>query len=119
VCKSHRPVHGFVGISSGELDMAKVPKSLTGLPSLRRVRAGDITPDPEITLLTQPATTRLDWVGRNHGKKIMVNGRDMRKTNFLYVDGHVETKTIYETIDPQFQWGEEFSSLIPGRDIQK
>ena len=29
----------------------------------------------------------------------------MGKTNFLYCDGHVETKTIEETLKP-FQWGE-------------
>jgi prepilin-type N-terminal cleavage/methylation domain-containing protein/prepilin-type processing-associated H-X9-DG protein len=119
VCKSHRPVHGFIGISGGELDMAKVGKSMAGLPSLRRVNKGDLTDDPEVTLLTQAPSTRLDWVGRDHGRKKLEGGKDKRKTNFLYVDGHVETKTIYDTIDPVFEWGEKFYSLVPGSDIQK
>ena len=34
------------------------------------------------------------------------------KTNFLYVDGHVETKHVFETLSP-FQWGERFYSLNP------
>jgi prepilin-type N-terminal cleavage/methylation domain-containing protein/prepilin-type processing-associated H-X9-DG protein len=119
VCKSHRPVHGFIGISSGELDMAKVPKSLGGLPALRRAQLSDLTDDPEVTLMTQPPTSRLDWVGRNHGRKVKgPGGKDIRKSNFLYADGHVESKSIYETITP-FQWGEQFYSLVPGSDIAK
>ncbi len=39
--------------------------------------------------------------------------------NFLYVDGHVETKTVYETLDPVFEWGDQLYSLKPGNDILK
>jgi prepilin-type N-terminal cleavage/methylation domain-containing protein/prepilin-type processing-associated H-X9-DG protein len=39
--------------------------------------------------------TRLDWVGRNHG--FGVKPAD-KKTNFGYLDGHVETKSILETM---------------------
>ena len=94
--------------------MSLVNKSLTGLPSLRRIQKSDLADDPEVYLLTQTSNTRLDWVGRNHGRKVLVKGKDMRKTNFLYVDGHIETKTIYETLDPVFEWGEQFYSLNPG-----
>ena len=47
--------------------------------------------------------TRLDWVGRNHGRGPI----DKRRTNFLYVDGHVENKLVEETCRP-FQWGRQF-----------
>jgi prepilin-type N-terminal cleavage/methylation domain-containing protein/prepilin-type processing-associated H-X9-DG protein len=120
VCKSHRPVHGFFSPASGQLDMSLVPKSLTGLASLYRVTKDQLNSDPEVNLVTGSASqTRLDWVGRNHGPKKLVNGVDKRKTNFLYVDGHVETKTIYETLDKGFEWGEQFYSLVPGNDIKK
>jgi prepilin-type processing-associated H-X9-DG protein len=40
-----------------------------------------------------------------------MNGVDMRKTNFLYVDGHVEAKHIRDTLAPTFQWGEACYSI--------
>ncbi len=55
--------------------------------------------------------------GRNHGKKFFDGqGYDSRKTNFLFVDGHVETKHVKETLET-FQWGDEFYSLTPGGDV--
>ena len=42
----------------------------------------------------------------------LVSGWDMRKSNFLYLDGHVETKNIAETVYPNYQWGEKFYDLI-------
>lgn len=109
VCKSHRPVHGFAGLSGG-YDMSQVAPSLRGGPTLRRVIINDMSPDP------QPpgdSLCRLDWVGRNHGVyKKDAAGWDLRLTNFLYCDGHVETKHIRETLNP-WQWGEKFYSLNP------
>jgi prepilin-type N-terminal cleavage/methylation domain-containing protein len=103
---SHRPVHAFIG-SNGDLDMYSLPPG-TGY---RRVTRADLDPDP----LTQTETsTRLDWVGRNHGQKD--DYPDHRRTNFLYVDSHVETKSIYDTFTP-FQWGEKFYSLSPNDDL--
>jgi prepilin-type N-terminal cleavage/methylation domain-containing protein/prepilin-type processing-associated H-X9-DG protein len=64
----------------------------------------------------------LNFVGRNHGLKKAgvvaapggsVGGWDMRMTNFLYLDGHVETKNIADTVYPNNQWGTKFYSLIP------
>jgi prepilin-type processing-associated H-X9-DG protein len=43
-------------------------------------------------------------------------GHDTAKTNFLYIDGHVETKSIYETFTP-WQWGDNFYSLYPNTDV--
>ena len=43
--------------------------------------------------------SRLDWVGRNHGK---AREYDKKTTNFLYLDGHVETKNIKDTLEPRF-----------------
>ena len=122
VCKSHRPVHGFYSPASGQLDASLIPPSMSGLPSLFRVTGAQLNADPEANLTGASASasqTRLDWVGRNHGPKKLENGKDRRKTDFLYVDGHVETKTIYDTLEPKFEWGEEFYSLVPGTDIQR
>lgn len=114
VCKSHRPVHGFVALT-GELNMENVAgDAFGGRPAYRRVKAADLSPDP------QPGTasgTRLDWVGRNHDRRKLKGNYDIRRSVFLYVDGHVETKEIKETLEPRFEWGEKFYSLNPNGDI--
>ncbi len=115
VCKSHRPIHGFAPMSGGSafdpFDVAFTGPSLIGLPALRRLRASDLSPDPEPSCLMRP---RLDWVGRNHGPRSGTPNR--RKSNFLYMDSHVESKSIYQTLDA-FEWGQKFYSLVPGDDI--
>jgi prepilin-type processing-associated H-X9-DG protein len=106
VCKSHRPIHGFIGLT-GELNMDQIAADPLGRPVVRRATVADLVGDP------RPGTafsTRLDWVGRVHDKKVLKGGFDQRRTNFLYVDGHVETKSIRETLQP-FQWGRKFYSL--------
>lgn len=50
-------------------------------------------------------------VGRHHGR-----GK-AAKTNFLYCDGHVETKTIEETIKP-FEWGRKIWSIAAKPAVQ-
>jgi prepilin-type N-terminal cleavage/methylation domain-containing protein/prepilin-type processing-associated H-X9-DG protein len=107
---THRPVSGFVG-TDGTVDMYELA---TTVP-FRQVTAADLDPVPGTTTFASPTATRLDWVGRNHGKA--GEYPDQRHTNFLYVDGHVETKRIAETLSP-FQWGEHFWSLIPNSDQQ-
>jgi prepilin-type N-terminal cleavage/methylation domain-containing protein/prepilin-type processing-associated H-X9-DG protein len=104
---SHRPVHAFVGLD-GTLDMYQLSTSI----AYRRVTAADLDPDPASA---SKSVTDLDWVGRNHGH---ADGYpDRRRTNFLYLDGHVECKTIYETLAP-FEWGEKFYTLVPNGDLQ-
>jgi prepilin-type N-terminal cleavage/methylation domain-containing protein/prepilin-type processing-associated H-X9-DG protein len=105
---SHRPVHGFVGLD-GTLDMYLLNPS-TGF---RQITAADLDPDPASG---STSTTRLDWVGRNHGQ--LQGYPDKRRSNFLYADGHIEIKTIYETLTP-FQWGQQFYTLNPNDDLQQ
>jgi prepilin-type processing-associated H-X9-DG protein len=101
VVRSHRPIHAFRGYN-GELDLNKVPYEASqnngGRAAYIRVRPGEVRrvlPPPPT-----PLNNKLELVGRNHG-------RDPKtaRTNFLYCDGHVETKTIEETLVPVFQWG--------------
>jgi prepilin-type processing-associated H-X9-DG protein len=105
---SHRPISGFVA-SNGSLDFY----GLAPEAGFRRATAADLDPDPDT--LTSPPPVCLDYVGRNHGQRI--GYPDRRLSNFLYVDGHVETKTVYDTLNP-FQWGSEFWSLNPHNDLQ-
>lgn len=103
VCKSHRPIHAFKGAAGGELNLDTVAKAggfgRGSVASIVRCTAadlevGDVTPE------NGQDRTRLNWVGRNHGR-----GTGLKKTtNFLYVDGHVENKSLKETFTP-WQWG--------------
>ena len=101
VCKSHRTVSGYVQIINGGTDLVK---DLAGQPPK--------TTHQRVTSLVNPPTIggalcSLDWVGRNHGSNSRgANGKLLGTTNFLYCDGHVETKVIEDTLKP-FQWGEQ------------
>lgn len=96
--------------------------SVGGVPSL------DIVSDAQkgiyITFASSTApsrATRLDWVGRNHGYGAKPADK---KTNFAYVDGHVETKSILETMAPAinadgtvpatpWEWGSKAFTISP------
>jgi prepilin-type N-terminal cleavage/methylation domain-containing protein/prepilin-type processing-associated H-X9-DG protein len=112
VCESHRGVHGFEILGGQGPEIWQQPAASFGRPSYVRAPLSDVIGDP------QPSgnipSTLLSAVGRNHGqKKLDSRGNDERKTNFLYVDGHVETKNIVDTIAPTWQWGDWFFSLTP------
>jgi prepilin-type processing-associated H-X9-DG protein len=121
VCKSHRPVSGFVplgGTSPTAFDQLGPSGGGFGghAYGYRRAIATDLQPDPKAGVVIQ---TTLDWVGRNHGgKKVDGSGRNLKTSNFLYVDGHVVTKTVYDTLSPRFEWGSTFYSLSPNGDEQ-
>ncbi|HMO26616.1 MAG TPA: hypothetical protein PKB10_10130, partial [Tepidisphaeraceae bacterium] len=98
--KSHRPVSGYLPIGGNALDLT----STVAIPT------GTRTTHTRVLSVTNPLVNSadvkntLDFIGRNHGRRGRAD-RDERTTNFLYVDGHVENKTIEQTIEPQFQWG--------------
>ncbi|MGA2441442.1 MAG: type II secretion system protein [Tepidisphaeraceae bacterium] len=137
VCKSHQPVCPYENIQgASSINSPGAYKVYTafvlGSPNLVRVNVNMMTPYPNInTPGLQGASTSLDWVGRNHGafklgtipgansKATPVSGWDMRTTNFLYCDGHVENKNIADTLNP-WEWGDRMYSLDPhGSDIKQ
>jgi prepilin-type N-terminal cleavage/methylation domain-containing protein/prepilin-type processing-associated H-X9-DG protein len=120
---SRRPVNGidagFSALLKGAFSAYQQPYS----QSFNWAHLNALTPNPELTVeIGAEDTTRctLDVVGRNHGPRRVGSvagddrgGWDLRQTNFLYVDGHVETKNISETIYPINQWSpdSDFYSL--------
>lgn len=105
VCKSHRPVHAFEAPTGG--DGYELDKVTLGFPAA--YRRNYTLPDG---INPSPTSNRLAWVGRNHGKaKLNGNNQDLRTTDFLYVDGHVENKRLAQTLYPEFQWGDRFYSI--------
>jgi prepilin-type processing-associated H-X9-DG protein len=111
--KSNRPVNGFV------VDGQTNPNIETFAPGMAFHAAlpADLSKVKPIDYQTGSVNskTRLDWVGRIHGST-----RDWwkKKTNFLYVDGHVETKLLEETLTP-FQWGTSFYSLASNDGLRR
>ncbi|MDB5321604.1 MAG: hypothetical protein JWN40_3235 [Phycisphaerales bacterium] len=111
VCESHRGVHGFEIIGGQGPEIWKRPAA-PGRPTYTRAPLSDVIGDPQPNGAIPP--TLLNAIGRNHGsKRLDGRGNDERKSNFLYVDGHVETKNVVETVAPQFEWGDNFFSLSP------
>jgi len=130
VCKSHRPVSGWHGSSGAtcttKLDMQKVPQSDTltrttwdevEAEPLKRYAAGTWDAiDGSSTTSGAGSKTRLDWVGSNHGNRGVYREN---RTNFLYVDGHVETKLLKDTMPAvvgetaPWEWGDKHYTLIP------
>jgi prepilin-type N-terminal cleavage/methylation domain-containing protein/prepilin-type processing-associated H-X9-DG protein len=134
VSNSRRPVSGIsvketaavnTALGNGDtIPKADSPYNLAVGGEFGWAKVDDMTPDPvtkfaSLTTVPNPDTT-LDFVGRNHGGRSLGNvagstqgGWDLRKSNFLYVDGHVETKHVSETVYPISQWGTKFYSLPP------
>jgi prepilin-type N-terminal cleavage/methylation domain-containing protein/prepilin-type processing-associated H-X9-DG protein len=110
VSKSHRPVHAFAhtrGVTgAGNVNMDKLPANAT---TYERVRYEDVMEDVPGTYDVANTKTRLDWVGRYHGGE---KKWEKKKTNFLYADGHAETRHLKDTLDPaNWQWGAKMYSL--------
>lgn len=127
---------GQIPSTSGMFDLATLPTTY----NLRRTTVNDLwktsaAPDQSKTsldLITDyqlgiyvPAVTeqsRLDWVGRNHGS---AEHPYDKQSNFLYLDGHVETKSVNLTVprsQPQsfndqqtgpWEWGSKCFSIAP------
>jgi prepilin-type processing-associated H-X9-DG protein len=119
ISNSRRPVSALSVKNSAGISSADKVYQIAAGGSIGWATVKELTPNPEAAIPqgTIPDTT-LDFVGRNHGSKRLGSvggdtrgGWDLRKSNFLYLDGHVETKHITETLAPRNQWGERFYSI--------
>jgi prepilin-type N-terminal cleavage/methylation domain-containing protein/prepilin-type processing-associated H-X9-DG protein len=112
---SRRPVNGVLAAGFS----ASYPMSANNNHQWIWAKASNLHSNPQVQLsFGSSVNTTLDYIGRNHGayKLGSVNGDtrndwDLRKTNFLYLDGHVETKHISETVQGNAQWGDQFYTL--------
>jgi prepilin-type N-terminal cleavage/methylation domain-containing protein/prepilin-type processing-associated H-X9-DG protein len=111
--KSNRPVNGFVidGVTNPNIETLAPGTAFHAATKddLSKVKPTDKASGSD------DSKTRLDWVGRNHGSS---SNWFQRQTNFLYVDGHVETKRLEDTLAP-FQWGERFYSLEDNKGLRR
>jgi len=77
----------------------------------------DLLPDPnkDSSWTSGSIETSLNFIGRSHGTKKLgsvagptdpIGGWDLRTSNFLYLDGHVETKNVAQTVGPLTEWAD-------------
>jgi prepilin-type N-terminal cleavage/methylation domain-containing protein/prepilin-type processing-associated H-X9-DG protein len=118
VSYSHSPIHGFACNGKTKTDdryevtTAGISTSCYG--ALRRIATTELADNPDPNDKGKLFWLRLNRIGRNHGSQ--TERRNNRQSNFFYADGHVETKSVYKTVE-HYEWGDEFYSLVPGNDI--
>lgn len=106
IVKSHRPVTPFVGGSSGTQVYSEPAGNFARFfyPRLTTIIALEQIP---VSAIDGFSDTDLNCVGRIWGGKQQGEGG---KTNFGFVDGHVETTTLKSTIEKK-RWGDRFWSV--------
>lgn len=106
--KSHRPVTPFVGGSSGTQVYAE-PSTAGGFPRFFYPNLSTIVPLEQVpeSAIDGNSDSDLNCVGRLWGGKQQGEGG---RTNFGFVDGHVETTLLKETISKK-RWGDRFWSI--------
>jgi prepilin-type processing-associated H-X9-DG protein len=119
ICRSYLPVHGAKALgTSDHYNLNSVPVC-PGKPCYRGGIYEKLTAS-DLSRWQSPARyspSRLDWVGRNHGRCSASSPKDLRKSNFTYMDGHVECKSVYKTINPEsYEWAERVYSIDCGNN---
>jgi len=122
VSNTRRPAAGFVVSSPGVSTADKFYQSSDPTKIVPATTA-DMQADPsgDQAWVTSSIKTTLNFVGRNHGTKRLgsvagpngaIGNWDLRASNFLYLDGHVETKNVADTVYPVNQWGAQMYTLV-------
>jgi prepilin-type N-terminal cleavage/methylation domain-containing protein/prepilin-type processing-associated H-X9-DG protein len=107
--KSHRPVTPFVGVSAG-VDVYSEPLGVSPQGRFRYPRESEILALSDIPegAIDQGSESSLNAVGRFWGKARA--NAEGGTTNFGFVDGHAENKTLKDTIKERL-WGDRFWSI--------
>ena len=129
VCKSYRTIQPFRMAAAGQGFASCDISTTTSDSQIRQTNRGDfytlaggqqsLDPIKDYgggNYLPSTISTRLDWVGRNHSRAADYADR---KSNFLYMDGHVELKSILLTVPTDstqitpWEWGDAPFSMSP------
>jgi len=118
LCNSYLPIHGAKALgTSSHYNLNSVPLN-TSKPCFKngiyeRLLVNNLSLWQSSSRVS---SSPLDWVGRNHGVCRKKDTKDLRKSNFAYMDGHVECKSIYDTVTPTFEWGNYVYSIASSRN---
>ncbi len=121
--KSHRSISPFVNSSTGnggndvyKQDVSTAFKVGSGNPGSTGTKpywglVDDDTIDSNPQgLIDASQGPEINAVGRHHKGGAISSGPVKGSANFVYCDGHVETKTVYETL-VNHEWGNKFYSI--------
>jgi len=113
--KSHRSVSPFWNIGTGANEYAAAP-NISGFtygnaPNFL-VRPREFV-ESGVSLLDSPQFSEINAVGRHHPGGDPISGGT---SNFLYVDGHVERKGVWQTMK-DWEWGLKYYALSGENDI--
>ena len=118
--KGHRPLNPFFSLASGTNefgDSGTTPFNNTTVNALDSVDALNTASQNGTSLITD-ANTVLNAVGRNHPGSTTVNGVSYGgSSNFLYVDGHTERKSVVETLKNK-EWGDRYYAISGNNSVQ-
>jgi prepilin-type processing-associated H-X9-DG protein len=108
--KSHRPMNPFWHTSSGssEYQAGFDSEGFTyGDPPYYGLMSKDEV-EQQISLIDSPGIIETNAVGRHHpgGSDAYIGGA----ANFLYADGHMEKKSVLETVK-NHEWGNRYYSI--------
>ncbi len=118
LCNSYLPVHGAKALGTNlHYNLNAVPLDISK-PCFQGGIYEKLTVN-NLSLWQSPlraAASPLDLVGRNHGICGKNSRQDTRKSSFAYMDGHVECKSIFDTINTTFEWGNRVYSIAGSRN---
>lgn len=115
--KSHRPLNPFYHLSTGTDEYSAPPwasgfiygppedRDTYGLLPLDKI-------DDKVGVIDGSAAPEINVVGRHHPGADRLGGT----ANFLYTDGHVERKTILQTMKLR-EWGSQYYSLSGENEV--
>ena len=126
VIKGHRPLNPFYNLGGGTDEYNSVPSHGFFLPtdvSSLYDKQTLSSAETSQSLITDPQS-QLNAVGRNHPGNFSVNGKSYGgSSNFLYVDGHVERKSVANTVArgndvSHWEWGRRYYSINGDNEVQ-
>ncbi len=113
IIKSHRPITPFIGRSAGAnvFDEPDRPQVSFDYPLIEVLESA-------LSTITPTQTSLIVGQGRSQSSLEAVNNIFGGRANFAYLDGHVELRTVLETVEDR-EWGSRFYSISGNNKVRE